>query len=417
VRAPKKHSCRWLFAAANLVILLGACTDTTQAPAQRAGLQVSVIEVKSSSHAQRLDLSGQIVAREQVRITAEIDNLRIIRVWADAGQHVNEGTVLVELDSAVMNTEYAQAQQQRLSAAAALTQAIAQQAQAQSAARMATADAQRYEAVAQIGAVSEQDTAARHNAAEQAQDGLTVAKANIRAAIAQRDIAQSALNLALQRRTRLKIRAPIAGTLSERKAELGSIVTMSDAPLFMLMPDGAREFEAELDLDQLENLPVGAVADVEIAQFPQIFKARLRTRAVNVRATDRRGPVRFELLGTDQISRTQNDQQVPIGASASAHLTLAGKISLSLPPSAVLFDPDPWVYVVDKNQRVQRRNVRLSSASQERLLVQSGLEQGAWVVASAATLLSPGALIRPVLTDFTVVNNSAVAGTTDIARR
>jgi HlyD family secretion protein len=226
-----------------------------------------------------------------------------------------------------------------------------------------------------------------------------VAAANINAAIAQRDIAQSALNLALQRRARLKIRAPMAGVLSERRADIGSIVTMSEAPLFMLMPDGAREFEAELDLNQLARLPAGVAADVEIAQFAETFKARLRARAVNVRSSDRRGPVRFELLGADQV---------PIGASARARLNLATKTSLRLPPSAVLFDPDPWVFIVDKNQRVQRRNVQLSNSGQELLVVQSGLESGAWVVANASTLLSTGALIRPVLSDSKVANETKV---------
>jgi HlyD family secretion protein len=386
-------------AGAALVVLLSACTQTPQVPAQLPGLQVSVIEIKPTQQAQHLDLSGQIVAREQVRITAQMDGLRIVRMWADAGQHVAKDAVLIELDSTAMDAEYAQAQQQRLGATASLQQAQAQYAQAQSAVSLAVADANRYASVAEIGAVSAQDLAARKNAAQQAQEGLTVAAANINAAIAQRDIAQSALNLALQRRARSKIRAPMAGVLSERRADIGSIVTMSEAPLFMLMPDGAREFEAELDLNQLARLPAGVAADVEIAQFAETFKARLRARAVNVRSSDRRGPVRFELLGADQV---------PIGASARARLNLAAKTSLRLPPSAVLFDPDPWVFIVDKNQRVQRRNVQLSNSGQELLVVQSGLESGAWVVANASTLLSTGALIRPVLSDSKVANQTKV---------
>jgi HlyD family secretion protein len=379
------------------ITVLIACSNATQAPAQLPGMLVSVLEAKSNTQLRRLDLNGQIVAREQVRITAEMDSLRIVRVLADAGQRVAKDTVLVELDSAAMDAEYAQAQQQRLSAAAALKQAQAQSAQAESALNLAIADAARYASVAELGAVSTQDLEARRNAEQQARDGLTVAKANTNSAMAQQDIAQSALDLALQRRARLKIRAPMAGTLSERKADIGSIVTMADT-LFMLMPDGAREFEAELDLNQLASLPSNANAEVNIAQLSQTFKSRLRTRAVNVRSVDRRGPVRFALLDADQV---------PIGASASAHLTLEATASLSLPPSAVLFDPEPWVYVVGKDQRVQRRNVQLSAAGQELLVVQSGLEEGEWVISNASTLLSPGALIRPVLTDS--------KGTTDAA--
>jgi HlyD family secretion protein len=386
------------------VTLLSACGESSKTSAQLPGLLVSVIEVQPSVQQQRLDLTGQIVAREQVRITAEMEGLRIVRVLADQGQRVGKNAVLLELDSAAMDAEYSQAQQQRLTAAAMLKQAQAQQAQAQSALNLALADAKRYDSVAELGAVSAQDMQARRNAAQQAQDGMAVAAANVSAAVAQQDIAQSALTLALQRRTRLTIRAPMAGVLSERHAEIGSIVTMSEPPLFMLMPDGAREFEAELDLSQLATLPDAAMAEVEIAQFAQSFKARLRTRAINVRPGDRRGPVRFELIDADRI---------PIGASASARLQLTAQSSVSLPPSAVLFDPEPWVYIVDQNQRVQRREVRLSNASGALLVVRDGLAAGEKVVASAATLLSPGALIRPVLPTQRAAVDSSVLAPTD----
>jgi hypothetical protein len=104
---------------------------------------------------------------------------------------------------------------------------------------------------------------------------------------------------------------------------------------------------------------------------------------------------------------------VPIGASAQAHFKLAESSALSLPPSAVLFDPQAWVYVVDPQLRVQRRTVQLSAdASGDQLALISGLIEGDLVVENASALLSPGALIRPVLNSA----NATSAAETDASK-
>ena len=397
IRRPAQAELKAITLSVVFAFALSACSDSKTPAPQQAGLRVSVLTMSLSTHAESLTLNGQIVAREQIRISTQMDGLRIVRVLADQGQRVEKDAVLVELDSATMDAEFAQAQQQRLSSNAALIQASAQRTQAQSALTLALADQQRFESVLQQGAVSTQDVEARRNAAQQGRDQLALAAANVKAAAAQQNIAESNLALAVQQRERLKIRAPVAGTLSDRQAEVGSIASMSDAPLFMLMPDGAREFEADLDLNQLARLPEGAEASVEIAQLAQPFRGHLRVRALSVRGSDRRGPVRFALVDADQL---------PIGASASANVVLSPQSSISLAPSAVLFDPEPWVYVVGKDSRVQRRALKLSAnGTGDQLMVLSGLNAGEQVVESAATLLSPGALIRavkpePVLVDL-----------------
>jgi HlyD family secretion protein len=390
--------------AALIALLMTGCDQSSVSTQQALGLKVSVLKLTPKAQSQEVVLSGQIVAREQVRITTQIDGLRIVRVLADQGQQVAKDAVLVELDSAMIDAEWSQAEQQRLSAQAQLQQARAQEAQAESAWQLAKSDAERFASVEEIGAVSAQELETRRNVAQQAQDGLGVAQANVAAAVAQLANSQAALGLAAKRRQRLKIRAPIAGTLSERHAEVGSIVTTSDPPLFLLMPNGAREFEAELDWSQLARLPANLIARVEIAQFASTFDATLRTRAQSVRASDRRGPVRFALTGADQV---------PIGASAQAHFKLAESSALSLPPSAVLFDPQAWVYVVDPQLRVQRRTVQLSAdASGDQLALISGLIEGDLVVENASALLSPGALIRPVLNSA----NATSAAETDASK-
>jgi HlyD family secretion protein len=375
--------------------------------AEQLGLRVSVLTLAPSAQAGELSFDGQIVARAAIQILPPMEGLRIVRVLADAGQRVAARAVLLELDAIAMDAELAQATQLALSAQAGVAQSRAQVGVSLSKLRLASADQARYESVA-AGAVSAQDVTTRQNITQQAKDEHALALATMAAAQAQVRVATAAMELARLRRARLTVRAPVAGVLSERHADIGAMASMSSAPLFLLQPEGEREFEAELDLAQLAQLPSDADASVRVAQSPAVFSAHLRTRASNVRTTDRRGPVRFALENADQLA---------IGASASATVSITATPRLALPSAAVMFDAQPWVYVVQPAPgnpgaaRVQKRTVQLSTATADGYFsVLAGLAAGEQVVASAASLLSPGALVRPVLLPSALVRPVLLPG-------
>ena len=82
-----------------------------------------------------------------------------------------------------------------------------------------------------------------------------------------------------------------------------------------------------------------------------------------------------------------------LGSAATAVVQGAALTGVRLPASALQFDPEPWVYVVDEAGHVAKRRGALSGDGS---VVIDGLAGGESVVRAAAALLSPGQRIEPV---------------------
>lgn len=69
-----------------------------------------------------------------------------------------------------------------------------------------------------------------------------------------------------------------------------------------------------------------------------------------------------------------------------------------LPQSAILSDEKGnYVYIVDKDNIVRRRDVRLGTVGDDMVAIAAGLERNDRVVASAGAFLNPGQKVAPVL--------------------
>ena len=368
---------------------------------QNAGLRVSVERVTERSNAGELVLLGQIVAKESVRIAPQIDGLRITAVHVDEGARVATGQLLVSLDDAAINAELALVQSELAGSLANVNQVQAQLAGSKSRAALAQAELARYAKVAEIGAVSAADLQSRRALVQQNDSDVHSEQQAVSVALAAKEANQARLRNALARHENLTIKAPAAGILAERNAVVGSIASISDAPLFVLHPHGLREFEAALDLSQLTKLAEltrslndrALEVSVQVAGIRQPVRAYLRTQAASVRSADRRGIVRLS-LSSDAVAETA----IAIGASASASVPLPATQGLWISQSAVLFNPEPMVYVVDAQQRARMRKIQIAPLSHlGQLQVLRGLALDERVVASAAALLTEGLLVRAVL--------------------
>jgi hypothetical protein len=84
------------------------------------------------------------------------------------------------------------------------------------------------------------------------------------------------------------------------------------------------------------------------------------------------------------------------GGFASATITAGGTSQPELPQSALLSDDKGnYVYIVDADNKAQRRNVTLGSVSEDRVAVASGLTGDERVVQSAGAFLNPGQTVKP----------------------
>lgn len=380
-------------AALAVLALLAACSDEPAPMPQGPGaMRVQVLKAEPAQATARFELAGRIVAREPVLIHAVHDGLRVERVFVDAGQAVAAGQPLVQLDARGLRAELQQARQARQRAAAQQAAAQAQAAQAESRLRSAEDEARRYGGVAASGAVSELDVRARRTALEQVQAEREAAAQALAAAQAELAAAEAALRLAGEREGDGLLRAPVAGVVSERRVEVGTVVDAAAGPLFRLARAGDREFEAFVDSSRLAGLRAGDAAEVLLitngAATPQRVAGRVRSIDTALADDSRRGRIRVALPGDAGAAPPL------LGSAATAIVQGAALTGVRLPASALQFDPEPWVYVVDEAGRVARRRVALSGDSS---VVTEGLTGGETVVRAAAALLSPGQVVEPLM--------------------
>ncbi|MFN7174625.1 MAG: efflux RND transporter periplasmic adaptor subunit, partial [Thermaurantiacus tibetensis] len=102
-------------------------------------------------------------------------------------------------------------------------------------------------------------------------------------------------------------------------------------------------------------------------------------------------------LGTARIA-LPSDPSIRAGGFAVAEIETRRALRPVLPQSAVLADQSgSYVYVVDADDRVVRRDVRIARISEAGVAIAEGLSGTEKVVVSAGAFIRPGEKVTPVL--------------------
>jgi len=108
--------------------------------------------------AQTLRLSGTLSAREDIAVSTPLQGLKIVAVYADAGDTVKRGQVLAQLEDVNADSQLRQTEAQ-------LARAKAQLRSQQAAAAEAAATLKRYRPLAEADALSRQELDQQKSAA------------------------------------------------------------------------------------------------------------------------------------------------------------------------------------------------------------------------------------------------------------
>lgn len=321
---------------------------------------ISVVEVKVSEIADVVNVTGTIGAREEAAISAEGESGRISGVLAEVGDRVGAGQVLARLDTAM------------IAPAVGSLQAQLEEARANSA--VAEADYRRAQSIAATGAISQQDLEKRRASA-------VAAEARVKVVSAQ-------LNEAQARLRRTEIRAPFAGVVLTRAAEIGQLATPGGAPLFRVGRAGPVELRGNVAEQDLPQLAAGQAATVTVTGVARDFRGKVRLVGAVIDAQTRLGSVRV-LLDPDRDLRP--------GAFARGRIEIGKSRRPIVPQTAVLSDVEGnFVYVIDAQGSAQRRPVTLAQSRPEGVVVSKGLSDGERVVTTAGAYLRPGEKVRLV---------------------
>lgn len=364
--------------ALSLVAVLLTAAAPLEAPKLPA---VTVVSAAAGTLVDTLDLTGTLVAREEVLVSPQLDGLAITRVAAEEGDRVAAGQVLAELSHDVLDATLAQNAAQVARAEAAIAQAQSAIEEAQATRTQADAAFARTRELLSTGSASREAFEGRQQAAQVATARVTGAQNALRLAVADRALAVAQRQELGARLARASIRAPVAGVVSRRVARLGAVVGLAGDPLFRIIEDGVVELEADVPETRLARLRPNQPATVDGVA------AHVRLVAPEVNRASRLGRVRIALDG---------DPPGVIGGFARARVELARRTGVVVPLSAVLFEPDGAKVQVVRDGLVETRPVTVALKDGGSALLTAGLAAGEQVVGVSASFVRGGDRVTPV---------------------
>lgn len=337
-------------------------------------LRVTVVRAAPADMAQTLRLSGTLSAREDIAVSTPLQGLKIVAVYADAGDTVKRGQVLAQLEDVNADSQLRQTEAQ-------LARAKAQLRSQQAAAAEAAATLKRYRPLAEADALSRQEL-------DQQKSAAATAAANVEAAKADIAQLQAQLKDSRNQRGKTQIVAPADGVIAKRNAEAGAL-TGPDA-LFHIIKDGTVELAADAGADELPLLQNGAWAQVSVRGRNEAVGGTVRLVPPEIDSSTRLGKVRITLAHSDGLYT---------GTYGEANIRLPSyHAAAALPETAVSFDSEgkASVLAVDGNGRVSRVPVTAGRKQGGMVEIVSGLENGRAVVRRASAFVNEGDTVKAV---------------------
>lgn len=365
-----------------------AVAQNAQTPAKSSLVPaVTVVDAAMRELAETVVVTGTLVPRDEILVSAEIDGYRLTEVLVEEGMRVERGQLLARLSRDLIERQIAQQNALIEKVRAAVPQAENNIAQAQAAEVEARLGFERAQQLMQSGNTTAVTLEGRTSALRQAEgrlafahNGLAMAKADLAQAHAVSD--ELSLRLA-----RTDIRAPEAGIVSRRTARVGMTASSSGEPLFRLIARGEIELEGEVIEVKLPLVREGRPARIDLGHGEHV-EGRVRAVYPEVDRASRLGKVRVQL---------PSDERLRIGAFARGAIEIAKSRGVSVPQSAVLYGgPAGTTVLVVKDGKVQMRAVSTGLGDDDNIEIRSGIVAGEPVVLKAGSFLRDGDPVRAV---------------------
>jgi RND family efflux transporter MFP subunit len=391
-----------LIALTGLVALLAiefvACSgsEDRRGRASASTITVGVTKVVRKSLGREISLSSELVPFEEIDVYAKESGF-VKKLLVDYGTRVKAGQVMAILEIPELEAQLQEDQ-------AGIKNAVNQVSRAQH-------ELYRYQA--QYKALHLQYS--RLNEVSESQPGIVAqqevddAQGKDMAASSQVDAGQAALEAAQSQlsvtKARLlhdqtlfdysRITAPFAGVVTERYANLGTLVQAGTGsstqamPIVRLSQDDLFRLVIPVPESYVRYIHVGDRVDVHVPSLSRTFPGKVARFSVDVKEETRTMHTEVDVLNPDRVL-------LP-GLYAEADLTLEHKEDIpSVPLQAVNHENDKTtVFVVNQNGEIEDRPISLGIQTSNDAEVVAGLTEGEQVVVSDRSGLKPGEQVHP----------------------
>lgn len=347
---------------------------------------ITVVKARQADFKETVLVSGNLVAREEILVTPEVEGLRVVELFADEGSKVTKGQVLARLVADQLDAQVAQNDAARARSEAAIAQAQSNIVQAEARAKEAAAQLDRAEPLKKSGYLSGSTYDARESAADTTKAQVVAARDALRAAEADKAQVAAQRRELDWRRGNTEVKSPADGVVSRRVARIGAMASGAGEPMFRIIANSEIELDAEIVETDLVNVKIGQKVRVTAAGSDGI-DGTIRIVSPEVDKTTRLGRVRV-FLG--------NRPELKVGAFARGTIDTRQSRGIALPATALTYGADGTHILVVQNDHVQRRSVKTGLAADGLVEILDGLSLDESVVARAGTFLRDGDKIRAV---------------------
>ncbi len=378
---------------ASIINVLSSGSSLSQETAQASGPPPSVIvaPVQLRDATDRVHFIGNVQATQQVDVRARVEGF-LEKVAFAEGSFIEAGTVLYEIEKAPFQATLDQAK-------ATLSASEAQVASAQASLKQREAELSRQTTLARqqfaSQAVLDQATALRDQAAASVRE----AEAQILSARAQIETANLNLSYAT-------ISAPISGRIGKSAITVGNLVSPSSGPLATIVQTSPIRVAFSIpdrDYVTVKKSIAEKQGEGRTDNYDQ-FTPRLLLPDGTM--YDQAGKIEFVSNQIDPSTGTvsvwasfdnRNDLLLP-GEYVSVTVQVGKPQMLpNVPQTAILQDGQGnYVYLVDNDNRVQKRQIKVGPGTKDGVSVESGLQEGESVIVDGIQKARPGIIVQPV---------------------
>jgi HlyD family secretion protein len=305
-------------------------------------LMVTVVAPEARIVGDAVNVTGMTVAREEVLVMGEIPNVRVMQVFADAGDAVVQGQKLAALDDASVRL---------------------QRDQASSDFARAQDEFKRTLPLAKSRIVSERALVEKRTVMEAAKARLQEAELNVRRSL---------------------VVAPTSGVITERMATMGEMVSANE-PLYRIALGNIMEVQANVPEAELEKLAVGQSVTLRVSGRTDALTGKVRIIAPRINSATRLAHVRIALPDSTHL---------PVGLFVNASIVAGEVQGMVIPATALQRDSQgTFVWSVGEDSKAVRLPVDVRFQKDEQVVI-AEIPTTTRIIAKAGAFVKEGDVVR-----------------------
>jgi RND family efflux transporter MFP subunit len=333
-----------------------------------------------------LDASGYVVAQRQATVSSKVTG-KVQALLVEEGQHVKQGQVLARLDDSNARAALQLAQAQLASSRATRAQTDAQL-------KDALRQAARNQELVAKGLVSRSLYDTSQANADALSAGVDAARSNV--VVGERNV-----SLYHQQLDDYVVRAPFDGVITVKNAQQGEMISPLSAGgagtrtgIGTLVDMDSLEVDVDVNENFIGRVQTGQPVVAKLNAYPE-WEIPCKVIAVIPTADRSKATVKVR-IGIDQKDpRILPDMGVRVSfLNDAAHQPAAAPKGVWVPADAVQISGSDGVLFVIRNDKLERRAVKLGAQGSEGQQVLSGLTAGESVASGDLSKFTDGAKVK-----------------------